>query len=195
MNKWFNRHLNTLMYASGILIVIGLIFRFSGYTEVMNVTFILPIFASIGPVVQKAWMALSVKSFSIELLITIAVIGALFIQEYTEAAIVTFLFLFGAYLEKRTLKKTRSSIQSLVGMAQSAASVVRDGGEIEVDIDDVEEGDRVIVRPGGKVPVDGVIVKGQANINEAAITGESNLKFKTDEAEVFSGSVLDSGYI
>jgi len=195
MNKWFNRHLDTLMYASGILIVIGLIFRFAGYVEVMNVTFILATFAAIGPVVQKAWMALSMKSFSIELLITIAVIGALFIQEYTEAAIVTFLFLFGAYLEKRTLRKTRSSIQSLVDMAPSAASVVRDGGEIEVDIDDVEEGDRVIVRPGGKVPVDGVIVKGQANINEAAITGESNLKFKTDEAEVFSGSVLDSGYI
>ncbi|WP_017547704.1 heavy metal translocating P-type ATPase [Salinicoccus carnicancri] len=195
MNKWFNRHLNTLMYTSGILIVTGLIFRFAGYTEVMNVTFILATLAAIGPIMQKAWMALSMKSFSIELLITIAVIGALFIQEYTEAAIVTFLFLFGAYLEKRTLRKTRSSIQSLVDMAPSAASVVRDGAELEVDIDDVEEGDRVIVRPGGKVPVDGVIVKGRANINEAAITGESNLKFKTAAAEIFSGSVLDSGYI
>ncbi|HIW13719.1 MAG TPA: cation-translocating P-type ATPase [Candidatus Salinicoccus stercoripullorum] len=195
MNKWLNRHLNTLMYISGILIVTGLIFRFSGYAEVMNVTFILATLAAIGPIVQKAWMALSMKSFSIELLIVIAVIGALFIQEYTEAAIVTFLFLFGAYLEKQTLKKTRSSIQSLVDMAPSVASVVRDGEELEVDIDDVEEGDRVIVRPGGKIPVDGIIVKGQANINEAAITGESNLKFKGDEAEVFSGSVLDSGYI
>src|SRR5690625_5882141 len=161
MNKWLNRHLNTLMYISGILIVTGLIFRFSGYAEVMNVTFILATLAAIGPIVQKAWMALSMKSFSIELLIVIAVIGALFIQEYTEAAIVTFLFLFGAYLEKQTLKKTRSSIQSLVDMAPSVASVVRDGEELEVDIDDVEEGDRVIVRPGGKIPVDGIIVKGQ----------------------------------
>src|SRR5699024_10514681 len=79
---------------------------------------------------------------------------------------------------KTDTQKTRSSIQSLVDMAPSVASVVRDGEELEVDIDDVEEGDRVIVRPGGKIPVDGIIVKGQANINEAAITGESNLKFK-----------------
>lgn len=195
MNAWFNRRLNTLMYISGILIVIGVISRFMGYAEVMNVTFVLATAAAIGPVASKAWMALSMKSFSIELLITIAVIGALFIQEYTEAAVVTFLFLFGAYLEKRTLNKTRSSIQSLVDMAPAMATIIRNGEEMEVDIDDVEEGDHVIVRPGGKIPVDGLIIKGEANINEAAITGESNLKFKTGEAEVYSGSVLDSGYI
>ncbi|WP_411843333.1 heavy metal translocating P-type ATPase [Salinicoccus sp. HZC-1] len=195
MTKWFNKHLNTLMYISGILIVAGLLARTMGYSEIRNITFITATIFAIGPILNKAWMALKMKSFSIELLITIAVIGALFIQEYTEAAIVTFLFLFGAYLEKRTLNKTRSSIQSLVDMAPGVAAVIREREEMTLDVDDVEEGDHVIVRPGGKVPVDGLIIKGEANINEAAITGESNLKYKTADADVFSGSVLDSGYI
>ncbi|WP_342387572.1 heavy metal translocating P-type ATPase [Salinicoccus bachuensis] len=195
MSKWFNRHLNQLMYISGALISIGILARILGYSEVTNITFIVATITAIGPIINKAWMALTMKSFSIELLITIAVIGAMFIQEYTEAAIVTFLFLFGAYLEKRTLNKTRSSIQSLVDMAPATATVIRDDEEMELDVDEVEAGDHVIVRPGGKVPVDGTILSGQAHINEAAITGESNLRFKTEEADVFSGSVLDSGYI
>ena len=195
MSKWFNRHLNQLMYISGALIVIGIVSGILGYNEVTNITFIVATITAIGPIIMKAWMALTMKSFGIELLITIAVIGAMFIQEYTEAAIVTFLFLFGAYLEKRTLNKTRSSLQSLVDMAPATATVIRDGEEVELDVDEVEAGDLVIVRPGGKVPVDGIILSGQAHINEAAITGESNLRFKAEDAEVFSGSVLDSGYI
>ena len=110
MSKWFNRHLNQLMYISGALIVIGIVSGILGYNEVTNITFIVATITAIGPIIMKAWMALTMKSFSIELLITIAVIGAMFIQEYTEAAIVTFLFLFGAYLEKRTLKIGRAHV-------------------------------------------------------------------------------------
>lgn len=195
MALWFNKHLNKLMYTSGALILIGLIFLFMGYTVVRDITFILATFLAIGPILQRAWTALTVKSFSIELLITIAVIGALIIQEYTEAGIVTFLFLFGAYLEKRTLKKTRSSIQSLLDMAPNIAKVVRNNEIIEVDIDEVEVGETVIVQPGGKIPVDGTIIKGKAQINESAISGESVLQNKSLEDVVFSGSVIDTGYI
>lgn len=183
------------MYTSGALIIIGLIFMFAGLPVVRDVTFVLATLIGIGPIIQRAWSALTVRSFSIELLITIAVAGALFIQEYTEGAIVTFLFLFGAFLEKRTLAKTRSSIQSLLDMAPNTAKVMRDGEVVEVDIDEVEVGERVIVQPGGKIPVDGTIIKGKAQINESAISGESILQNKTLEDQVFSGSVIDSGYI
>ena len=195
MALWFNKHLNKLMYTSGALLVIGLVFLVLGYSVVRDITFILATLVAIGPILQRAWSALTVKSFSIELLITIAVIGALIIQEYTEAGIVTFLFLFGAYLEKRTLAKTRSSIQSLLDMAPNVAKVMRDGEIVEVDIDEVEVGETVVVQPGGKIPVDGKIVKGKAQINESAISGESILQNKTLEDEVFSGSVIDTGYI
>ncbi|HIV81899.1 MAG TPA: heavy metal translocating P-type ATPase [Candidatus Salinicoccus merdavium] len=195
MALWFNKHLNKLMYTSGALLVIGLVFLVTGYSAIRDITFILATLAAIGPILQRAWSALTVKSFSIELLITIAVIGALIIQEYTEAGIVTFLFLFGAYLEKRTLAKTRNSIQSLLDMAPNVARVIRDGEIVEVDIDEVEVGETVAVQPGGKIPVDGKIIKGKAQINESAISGESVLQNKTLEDEVFSGSVIDTGYI
>lgn len=183
------------MYKSGALIIIGLIFMFLGYSAVRDITFVLATLIGIGPIIHRAWSALMVKSFSIELLITIAVAGALFIQEFTEGAIVTFLFLFGAFLEKRTLAKTRSSIQSLLDMAPNTARVMREGEIEEVDIDEVEVGETVIVQPGGKIPVDGTIIKGKAQINESAISGESVLQNKTLKDEVFSGSVIDTGYI
>src|SRR5699024_11355391 len=102
-----NKHLNKLMFTSGALIVIGLIFMYFGYSSVRDLTFIMATLIGIGPIIQRAWSALTVKSFSIELLSTIAVISALFIQDYTEGAIVTFLFLFGAYLrsEERRVGK------------------------------------------------------------------------------------------
>lgn len=195
MALWFNKHLNKLMYTSGALLVIGLVFLVMGDSAIRDITFILAALVAIGPILQRAWSALTVRSFSIELLITIAVIGALIIQEYTEAGIVTFLFLFGAYLEKRTLAKTRNSIQSLLDMAPNVAKVILDGEIVEVDIDEVEVGETVVVQPGGKIPVDGKIVKGKAQINESAISGESVLQNKTLEDEVFSGSVIDTGYI
>jgi ATPase, P-type (transporting), HAD superfamily, subfamily IC len=135
------------------------------------------------------------RAFSIELLVTIAVIGALYIREYTESSVVTFLFLFGAYLEARTLEKTRSSLRALIDMAPQEAVVFREGKNITVPVEEVKTGDRVIIRPGGKVPVDGSIVYGKALINEAAITGESIPASKTVNDTVFSGTIVDNGYI
>ena len=79
------------------------------------------------PIGMKAFQSLRMKAFSIELLVIIAVVGALYIQEYMESSVVTFLFLFGAYLEARTLEKTRSSLKNLLDMAPQEAWVVRDG--------------------------------------------------------------------
>src|SRR5699024_633928 len=192
---FMNKHLNKMMIISGILIVIGLLFLSLGYTDIRNITFILATIVAIGPILVRAYNALMVKSFSIELLISIAVIAAMFIQEYTEAAVVTFLFLFGAYLEKRTLEKTSQSIQSLLEMEPMVAYKLIDGEEVEVDVDDVEIGDHIIVRPGSQVHVDGLVVKGTAQLNDAASTGESVLSHKTAEDEVCCGSFIESGYI
>lgn len=147
------------------------------------------------PIMIKAFKALRMKAFSIELLVTIAVVGALFIGEYVESAAVTFLFLFGAFLEARTLEKTRSSLKSLIDMAPLEATVIRDGETMTLSVDDVEKGDRVIIRSGEKVAVDGTIVTGSALLNEAAITGESVPASKTIDDRVFSGTIIDNGFI
>src|SRR5699024_11663 len=125
------------------------------------------------PISYKAIQALKYNSFSIELLVTIAVIGALFIEEYVESAVVTFFFLFDTFLEQLTLEKTRSSLRELSDMAPEEAVVLREGIEETISIDDVIKGDRIIIRPGGKIPVDGKVIQGQASINEATVTGEA----------------------
>lgn len=99
------------------------------------------------PIAIQAYQALKVKVVSIDVLVTIAVIGAFIIKNYEESAIVTFLFLFGAYLELRTLNKTRSAIKELTKMApESALKQNQDGEFEEVEIDEVEVGDILLVK-------------------------------------------------
>ena len=143
----------------------------------------------------KAFKALRLKAFSIELLVTIAVVGALIIGEYVESAVVTFLFIFGAYLESRTLEKTRSSLRELIDQTPTEATVIRPEGQQRLPIDEVVEGDRVLIRSGEKVAVDGIIASGQALIVEAAITGESVPASKSVGDRVFSGTLIDNGAI
>src|SRR5690554_328878 len=105
------------------------------------------IFAGV-PIAIKAFQALRMKAFSIDLLVTIAVVGAMIIGEYTEAAVVSFLFLFGHYLEGRTLQRTRASLKTLMDMAPKEATVLRDGKRVVIPADEVVVGDHVIVQPG-----------------------------------------------
>lgn len=147
------------------------------------------------PIAIKAFQALRMKAFSIDLLVTIAVVGAMIIGEYTEAAVVTFLFLFGDYLEGRTLQKTRASLKSLIDMTPLEAMVMRKGNRITIPADEVAVGDLVIVQPGGRIPVDGEVVSGQSLINEASITGESVPVTKRSGDQVFSSTIADNGYL
>lgn len=180
---------------TGILLAIAVGLHFGGLHEWRQGTLIAATIIAGIPISLKAFQALRMKAFSIELLVTIAVIGALFIGEYVESAAVTFLFLFGAFLEARTLEKTRSSLRSLIDMAPLEATVMRDGEAVIVSVDDVEKGDRVIIRSGEKVAIDGAIVSGKASLNEAAITGESVPASKSIDDRVFSGTIVDNGFI
>lgn len=149
-------------------------------------------------IAKEAWNRLRHKQFSIPLLITVASIGALLIGEVWEAAAVTFLFRFGSYLENMTLSRTRAALQELVDMRPMTAFVRAEGaGEQweEIPADKVEVGQSVLVRPGGKVPVDGVITDGRASIDTAALTGEPLPKDVSVGDEVLSGTVVVAGSV
>ncbi|NLW20918.1 MAG: heavy metal translocating P-type ATPase [Clostridiales bacterium] len=146
------------------------------------------------PIALQAYQALRVKVVSIDVLVTIAVVGALIIGNYEESAVVTFLFLFGDYLELRTLNKTRSAIRELTEMApESALKMMEDGSYQEVDIDEVDVGDSLRVLTGAKIPVDGQVVSGEGHVNEASITGEAVPVGKQAGDQVFAGTILDNG--
>ena len=191
------KHKNKIMSISGLLIALGLIAHFIfANTIISNSAFIIASILGVTPISLQAYQAMKVKVVSIDVLVTIAVIGALFIQNYEESAIVTFLFLFGSYLEQRTLNQTRSAIKELTEMAPETAFKQLTGGQFaEVDIDEVEEGDILLVKTGAKIPVDGRVTTGKGYVNEANITGESLPLKKEKDDEVFAGTIMDNGTI
>ena len=193
--RWLQAVKNQIAVAVGGLIAVAYgWYWLGGPVVVMQGLLLVASVLGVAPILMQAYQALKVKVVSIDLLVTIAVIGAFVIGEYNESAIVTFLFLFGSYLEQRTLKKTRESIRSLSEMAPHTAQVVADDGAVTaVDVDDVVIGDHVLVKAGGQVPVDGTVITGSAFVNEASITGEAQLVKKEVGASVYSGAIVDNG--
>lgn len=146
-------------------------------------------------VAMTAVQALRVRNVSIDLLVTVAAVGALFIHNYWESAAVTFLFALGKGLEKATLNKTRKALSDLVDAAPETATVMRDGDPVTVEVWELSPGDIILVRNGEQVPVDGRVVSGHGGVDEATITGESVPAEKAEGSETFAGTWLRSGVL
>jgi len=182
---------------SGILIVSAFIGKLVFGNEYVFVwALIIASILGIAPIAIQAFQALRVKVVSIDVLVTIAVAGAFMIKSFEESAFVTFLFLFGAYLEKRTLNKTRSAIKELTEMAPESALKQMENGEfVELEVNEVDVGDILLVKTGAKVPVDGTVLTGEGYVNEASITGESFPAGKKAGSLVYAGTILENGTI
>ena len=122
-------------------------------------------------------------------LMSIASVGAFIIGEYAEAPAVMLFYLVGEYFEHRAVRRSRASIKTLMEINPDRALVSRDGEEVEIDATDVKIGDTVVLRPGSRVPVDCTVVSGNADINTAALTGESL------PVAAHAGTALQSGVI
>lgn len=146
-------------------------------------------------IVVNAVRALVTKMISIDLLVSVAAIGAVIIGNFWEAAAVTFLFSVGHALEAATMNKTRSALAELVAVAPDTAVVMRDGEQHEVPAHQVRMGEIVLVKNGSKVPVDGQVVAGTAALDEASITGESIPVEKSKSDQVFAGTISRSGFL
>jgi Cd2+/Zn2+-exporting ATPase len=146
-------------------------------------------------IAQRAWRALRARAIGIDLLVSVAAIGAVVIGEYWEAAAVTTLFTVGSALEAATLIRTRAALAALVKVAPARAIVVRGGEQVEVAATSVEVGETVVVKHGAKVPVDGEVIAGGGNIDEAAITGESLPVEKSLGDRVYAGTISHGGLL
>ena len=197
MQKFILSQKNRIALVSFILIITAFTSELLFKSEIIAVW---SLFAAsvlgLSPIAIQAYQALRVKVVSIDVLVTIAVVGAFFLQNFEESAIVTFLFLFGAFLEQRTLNKTRSAIKELIDMApESALKLMQHGNFEEVSIEEVDIGDILMVKTGAKIPVDGRVASGEGSINEASITGESLPVSKEKGSNVFAGTIMDNGTI
>ncbi|MBB1020576.1 cadmium-translocating P-type ATPase [Dietzia sp. E1] len=182
--------------ASGLLIIASwLVGRLTSAETVADGLMIAAAVVAGYRIAVSAVQALRVRMISIDLLVVVAAVGAMFIDNYWESAAVTFLFALGKALERATLNRTRRALSDLVDSAPETATVLRDGEPETVEVWELEPGDIVVVRNGEQVPVDGRVISGNGGVDEATITGESVPAEKSEGAEVFAGTWLRSGVL
>lgn len=146
-------------------------------------------------ILLQAARALTARVIGIDLLVSVAALGAVVIGNFWESAAVTFLFAVGHALESATLTKTRSALAELVAVAPDTAVVLRDGAQVQVPAGQVQVGETVLVKNGAKVPVDGIVLDGTGALDEASITGESIPVEKSAQDQVFAGTVSRGGFL
>lgn len=148
-------------------------------------------------VAPKAWMALRRLRADMNLLMSIAVLGAIGIGQWFEAGTVAFLFAFSLLLESWSVGRARRAIRSLVNLTPPTARYIcpQDGDIMEKPVEDIPPGATIVVRPGERIPLDGYVTKGRTTVNQAPITGENMPVTKADGDEVFAGTINEDGAI
>jgi len=147
-------------------------------------------------IAKEAFTALILeRKFSINLLIVIAAVGSFFIGHGEEGVAVVFLFYIAEFLEEYAGRRARKSIESLMRLAPEVATVKRDGEEVGVPVGEIDINEILVVRPGEKIPLDGVVVNGISSVNQAPITGESVPVTKQVGDEVYAGTINNEGFM
>ncbi|UNT53635.1 heavy metal translocating P-type ATPase [Lysinibacillus capsici] len=192
---FYKKH-STLLYAT-LFIVFGYLSQYVNGEEnlITSLLFVASIVIGGFNLFKVGFKNLTRFDFDMKTLMTVAVIGAAFIGEWAEASIVVILFAISEALERYSMDKARQSIRSLMDIAPKEALIRRNGQEIMVHVDDIEIGDIMIVKPGQKIAMDGVVVSGLSAVNQAAITGESVPVSKTVNDEVFAGTLNEEGLL
>lgn len=142
---------------------------------------------------KRAWSAARLFALDINALMLIAVAGAIAIGQWSEAAAVTFLFALAQWIESRSMERARLAIRAVMALAPNEALVHRGGRDIRVAVESVAIDDVLVVRPGEKIPLDGVVATGDSEVNQAPITGESRPAGKRPGDEVFAGTINGHG--
>jgi Cd2+/Zn2+-exporting ATPase len=184
----------TLVAISGAALVTGLVVQFLGYSQQWFVApFVVSIIAGGVFTGRKAVNSLRGRTLDINVLMLVAVAGAMVLGEWSEAATVVFLFAIAQWLEARSMDRAREAIRALMDLTPPEARIRTGLLEVAVPVDRVEIGSVMVIRPGEKIPLDGDVVSGRSDVNQAPITGESLPVDKGPGDEVFAGTINGHG--
>ena len=192
---WWSSRKSRLTIASGVAFVAAYGVA-EALPDISQWAFIAAMLIGLVPIARRAIMAaLAGTPFSIEMLMTIAAVGAVIIGASEEAAAVVFLFLVGEMLEGVAAGRARASIQGLADLVPKTALVESNGKTASVEASKLAIGDIILVRPGDRIPADGDITEGTSEIDEAPVTGESTPKRKNVGESVFAGTINTDGVL
>ncbi len=181
---------------SGVTLCVGLLSEWFGWMpQAFFISFYcLSTFISGVFVFPKALRSLKDKQLNMNVLMTIAVVGAFFIKEYSEAASVVFLFALAELLEAMSISRARKAVQEVLKIAPKEALLLDGNGSSKsVDVSSLKLGDLILVRPGDNIPIDGSITDGVSTVNQASLTGESRAVEKKIGDAVFAGTINEAG--
>lgn len=183
-----------IMSLSTVFIVAGFVCTFFNIPDWLPKIFFATVIILSGyKPARSAYFALKSKSLDMNVLMSGAAIGAVLIGEWFEGATVVWLFSIGAFLQTRSLEKTRQSISSLMDLAPAEAWIQSNGNLIKKDVAEIRVNDHIIILPGEKIPLDGEIIEGESSINQAPITGESIPLDKKNGDIVYAGTMNEHG--
>lgn len=183
---WTGLEPSFFRYESGFILV---------HITPSNILFLISLLIPGIPITKAGLYSLKGRVITIDLLVIMAAIGAILIGTYWEATAVVFLTAVGELLQDISVERTRKELSKLLEGAPKTAFVKRKGKIIEIEIDDLRVGDIAIIKPGEKIPGDGVVFKGISSVNQAPITGESVPVSRKKGDEVFGGTVNEDGYL
>ena len=186
------RQASRMAIYGGILLLTAIIVDLltAATLEFKQLLYVLAMAVAMKPIAQSGINTLRInREFNINLLMTIAAIGALILGEFLEAATVIFLFAIGEALEGYTADRARDSLRGLVALKPLKANRIIDGGTELTPVEQLRAADEIRVLPGERIPMDGNVVAGSSAVNQAHITGESLPILKTNGDEVFAGSI------
>ena len=191
-----NRKPILLSSVAGALLLIGLLLKFILDQDLFSIAVFLASAGVAGHrIVFDGVRSALQRRLSISFLMTVAAVGAFFVGQGEEGAAVLFLFSIAEVLEERAIEGTKKSLQALVRLAPQTAFVRRGGKEVELTIHEIKVGDKVAVRPGGRIPVDGVVKVGISTVDQSSVTGESMPVTKHTGDLVYAGTINQNGLL
>ena len=201
MSKSQKRRLR-LILISAMMFVFALVFPFDKVfpgkaAEILPMFIYLAAYILVGrEVLLKAFRNIrNGQVFDENFLMTVATLGAIALKDFKEAVAVMLFYQIGELFEDYAVGKSRESIAAMMDLRPDIANVVRDGAVLEVDPEEVEKGETILIKPGERVPLDGVIIEGTSRLDTTALTGESVPVNAEPEDEIYSGSVNLSGLL
>ncbi len=179
---------------SGVLTVLGVVLSHLEVPSSISIPiFVAAVLIAGWRITLKGLKAARTFAFDMNFLMSIAVIGAMAIGQWKEAAVVTFLFALALQLESYSMEKTRKAIRSLMELSPTTARVKRNGTETEVPVENISVGEHILIKPGERIPLDGEVVTGSSFVNQAQITGEPISVEKQAGDAVYAGSINEKG--